>query len=78
MDLPYDTLIPRVMEWLHFTPLANAAGTPAISLPLGHDAETNLPIGMMFSAHFGQERILLELALQLEEAQPWGSVQPHG
>lgn len=78
MDLPYDTLIPRVMEWLHFTPLANAAGTPAISLPLGHDAETNLPIGMMFSAHFGQERILLELALQLEEAQPWASIPPQG
>lgn len=74
MDLPYDTLMPRVMEWLQFTPLANAAGTPAISLPLGHDTATNLPIGMMFGAHFGQERTLLELALQLEEAQPWAHI----
>ncbi len=71
MDLPYDTLFPRVMEWTQFTPVANAAGTPSISLPLGHDDATNLPIGMMFDAHYGQERTLLELALQLEEARPW-------
>ncbi|WP_436792871.1 amidase [Actinospongicola halichondriae] len=71
MDLPYDVLMTRVMEWANFTALANAAGTPSISLPLGHDADTNLPIGIMFGADFGQERMLLELALQLELAQPW-------
>jgi amidase len=71
MDLTYDVLFPRVMEWAQFTPLANAAGTPSISLPLAHDPVTNLPVGMMFSGHFGQERMLLELALQLEAAKPW-------
>lgn len=68
MNLPYDTLFPRVIEWASFTALANAAGTPSISLPMGHAADTNLPVGMMFTGHFGQERTLLELALQLELA----------
>lgn len=74
MDLTYDVLFPRVMEWAQFTPLDNAAGTPSISLPLAHDAATNLPVGIMFSGSYGQERTLLELALQLEAAQPWASV----
>lgn len=74
MDLTYDVLFPRVMEWAQFTPLANAAGTPSISLPLAHDAATNLPVGIMFSGHYGQERTLLELALQLEAARPWASL----
>ena len=71
MDLTYDVLFPRVMDWAHFTPLANAAGTPSISLPLAHDVDTNLPIGIMFNGSYGQERTLLELALQLEAARPW-------
>ena len=74
MDLAYDVLMPRVIEWAKFTPLANAAGTPSVSLPLAHDPDTNLPIGVMFGGHHGQERVLLELALQLEAARPWPSL----
>ncbi|QXC60680.1 amidase [Aquihabitans sp. G128] len=74
MDLTYDVLFPRVMEWAQFTPLDNAAGTPSISLPLAHDAATNTPVGIMFSGSYGQERTLLELALQLEAARPWASL----
>ncbi|MCB0971943.1 MAG: hypothetical protein KDA97_10595, partial [Acidimicrobiales bacterium] len=43
-------LFPRVEEWVGYTPLANATGDPAISLPLGHDPDTNLPVGMMVTA----------------------------
>ncbi len=71
MRLPYDELMPRVIEWACFTGLANAAGTPAISLPLAHHEPLNLPIGIQFGARTGQERLLLGLALQLEEAQPF-------
>ena len=71
MDLPFDVLFPRVEEWICYTPLANATGAPSISLPLGHDEATNLPIGMLFGAHHGEEALLLELALQIEQAQPW-------
>lgn len=54
-----------------YTPLANATGAPAISLPLGHDAATNLPVGMMLSAPLGADGLLLRLALQMEAAQPF-------
>ena len=78
MDLPFDTLFPRVEQWAGFTPWANATGAPSISLPLAFDDESGLPIGMMFGAKHGDERILLELALQLEEAHPWPSLAGRG
>ncbi|GAB3579888.1 amidase [Calidifontibacter terrae] len=57
----------RLLDLVGFTPLANASGGPAISLPTGMDSR-GLPIGVMASANHGQERMLLELALQVEEA----------
>jgi len=69
--LPYDELLPRVAEWACFTPWNNVTGHPAVSLPMGHDEVTGLPIGMMFHADGGRERLLLELAAQLEQAQPF-------
>ena len=74
--LPYDVVFPRVIDWIGFPPLANANGAPAISIPMGHDAETNLPVGMMFSGHWGDDGLLLRLALQLEEASPFPSLDP--
>ena len=32
---PYETIIDRLLEWVGFTPLQNATGDPAISLPMG-------------------------------------------
>ncbi len=69
--LPFEELFPRVERWVGFSAWANATGTPSISLPLGFDPAHHLPVGMMFGAADGQERVLLELALQLEEARPW-------
>lgn len=71
----FDSLVTKLNEWVCFTPLANANGSPAISLPLGFDRATNMPIGVMFSADLGQEQVLLELALQLEEASPFPRIQ---
>ena len=70
-ELPFEMLFQRVSDWMYISPVANVAGTPCISLPIGHDAETNLPIGMLFDAGKGQEALLLELALELEQARPW-------
>ncbi|MDF9714564.1 amidase [Nocardioides sp. ChNu-153] len=67
---PFETVIERLMEWVAFTPLQNATGDPAISLPLATDAD-GLPLGMMFSAARGREALLLGLALELEDARPW-------
>jgi amidase len=63
-------------DYVGYTPLENVAGAPAISLPLGWSSG-GLPIGVHFAAAKGQERRLLELAYELEQAQPWGARKPH-
>jgi amidase len=65
----------RVEEYVGYTPLQNVAGAPAMSVPLGWSAE-GLPIGAHFSAAKGQERKLLELAYELEQAQSWADRRP--
>ena len=52
-----------------FAPLANATGTPSLSLPAGLSAD-GLPIGAMLSAAFGEDAMLLRLAAQWESAFP--------
>lgn len=70
----YDTIMDRLLDWVAFTPLQNATGDPAISLPLATTA-SGLPQGMMFGAASGREATLLELAYELEEARPWARIQ---
>ncbi len=62
-------------DYVGYTPLQNIAGAPAMSVPLAWSPE-GLPIGAHFSAAKGQERRLLELAYELEQAQPWASRRP--
>ena len=70
----YEQVIDRLMDWVAFTPLQNVSGDPAISLPLA-ESSAGLPVGMMFSAHFGADARLLELAYELEEARPFARIQ---
>ncbi len=60
----------QIATYVAYTPLQNAAGAPSISLPLAMSSD-NLPIGLMFSAAKGDDRTLIELAYELEAAQPW-------
>ena len=58
-----------------FTQLSNLTGTPSMSVPM-HWAAVEpqgpaLPFGAQFVARFGDEATLLQLAAQLEMAQPW-------
>ncbi len=69
----YDTIIGRLQEWVAFTPLQNVTGDPALSLPLCQTA-AGLPQGMMFAAGAGRESTLLELAYELEQAQPFARI----
>lgn len=66
----FDVLFPRLLAYVAFTPLNNASGGPAISLPLSHTAD-GLPVGVQFSADHGHESTLLELAFELEAAHPF-------
>ena len=66
----FDVLFPRLLAYVAFTPLNNASGGPAISMPLGCTAD-GLPIGIQLSADHGNETALLEVAFELEAAQPF-------
>jgi amidase len=58
-----------------FTPVFNATGQPAVSLPL-YEGEDGLPVGVQIvGAPAGEER-LLALAGQLETALPWQGRRP--
>jgi amidase len=58
-----------------FTPIFNASGQPAISLPLCH-GDDGLPLGVQIAGAEGGEGVLLALAAQLEAAEPWIDRRP--
>lgn len=64
-----------IADYVPFTPIQNATGQPAISLPLHWNA-AGLPIGVMFTGRFGDEATLFRIAAQLEEARPWKDRRP--
>lgn len=72
--LDFQTLLPRLRNFVAFSPLNNATGSPAMSLPLG-STSTGLPIGVHFAGRHGEERTLLELAYELEQSQPFRRIQ---
>jgi len=74
-EVPFDTALERLKWFIPFTPVQNVYGGPAISLPLSKSS-SGLPIGVQFAARLGQERALLELALEIEAAAPWPTLAP--
>ncbi len=70
----FPEMFERLVQYAAFTPLHNAAGAPAVSLPLGRTSD-DLPIGVHLSALHGDERTLLEIAYELEDARPFARIQ---
>ena len=70
----FDVIFDRLIRYVSFTPINNTSGTPAVSLPLAQSS-TGLPIGVHFCADLGDERTLLELAVELEAACPFARIQ---
>lgn len=72
----YATLYERVVTFAAFTAPMNVAGAASMSVPLSW-TEGGLPVGAMFSGKRGDDQLLFELALQLEQARPWaGRIPP--
>ena len=67
--------IAHLFDRVPYTTVANAIGTPAISLPLNQSI-AGMPLGTQFSAAFGNEAMLIAIAAQLEAARPWADRRP--
>ncbi len=65
-----DELAEKIYSYMPYTAFANITGQPSMSVPL-YWTEDKLPVGVMFSAAFGREDLLFQLAGQLERSQPW-------
>jgi amidase len=74
-SVPFEELQVRLMNYVGYTPVQNVAGAPAMSVPLYWTAD-GLPVGAHFAARIGAEKLLFELAYQLEAAQPWAHRKP--
>jgi amidase/6-aminohexanoate-cyclic-dimer hydrolase len=75
MSQDSEAYLAAVLSSVGFTSLFNAAGNPAISVPLAW-SQAGLPLGVQFVAPFGDEATLFRLAAQLEAAQPWAERRP--
>lgn len=74
-DVAFEELRERLTDYVGYTPLANVAGAPAMSVPLAW-TPTGLPVGSHFMGRRGDERTLFELAYELEAARPWALRRP--
>ena len=64
----------RATPTVAFTALINLTGQPAISLPLGE--HLGMPVGVQIAGRLGDDGLLLQLAAQVEAAQPWAFRRP--
>ncbi len=69
-QLSAEEITKRAVDFASYTGLNNVTGSPAISLPLGINSN-DMPLGVHFSAPYGFDQRLIELAYELEEAKPW-------
>jgi amidase len=60
----------KVFRASNMTAISNAAGNPAMSVPLGMSSQ-GLPLGTQFIGRFGDDATLFRLASQIEKARPW-------
>lgn len=74
-DVAFDELKTRLLHEVGYTLIHNVSGAPAISLPMGWTTG-GLPVGVQFCAANGAEKTLLELAYEMEAAQPWIGKRP--
>ena len=60
----------KIFQWIPWTPVINATGQPAMSVPLAWNGQ-GLPVGVHCIGRYGDEATLYRLAAQLERERPW-------
>jgi amidase len=75
MSQDLSQIAPTLRRYMPATSMFNMSGQPSMSVPLAWNA-AGLPLGMMFSARFGDEAGLFRLAAQLEQVRPWKQKLP--
>ena len=65
----------RMLGWSAFTPWANFAGQPAVSLPL-HVTPDGLPVGAHLVGRPGADLLVLQVAAAIEAAAPFADRHP--
>ena len=65
----------HILPYSPFCPLANGTGQPAVSVPLWWTAG-GLPVGVHLQGRAGEDDVLLQVAAQLEETDPWFGRRP--
>jgi amidase len=68
-------VLPRFLRIQCFAIPFSVTGQPAIALPL-HSSRAGLPVGVQLVARHGAEDVLLRVAAQLEDAEPWAERRP--
>lgn len=72
-DLDGEATLDRLAKFVPFTGAQNISGAPAISLPMGL-SEQGLPTAVQCCAPYGHDKLLLQLAFQLEAANPFPQI----
>jgi amidase len=70
-----ESYVNRIFAYGPGTSMFNMSGQPSMSMPLAW-SKSGLPLGMMFTARFGDEATLFRLAGQLEKEKPWNDKTP--
>ncbi|NBC30189.1 MAG: amidase [Spirochaetes bacterium] len=71
----FDRMQEHLYRYVAYTPIANTTGLPAMSVPTAWTAK-DLPVGTQFMSPLGREDLLLQVAAQIERAQPWTVRRP--
>jgi amidase len=66
----------RAIEFNPLCPVWNWTGQPSISLPIATTRDGALPVGIMLTAAYAREDLLIRVAAQLERAAPWSGRTP--
>ncbi len=74
-NLKLESWFDLMRKYIPQAPIANVTGIPAISVPVA-SWKNGLPLGMQFFGAMGSDAALLDIAQQLEIAQPWINKRP--